>query len=83
MGPGVGRFRQSLTDLEKSKPLLNIVPQTRMTGAGLGGAAFEGEILDSQTQEQLVAIVWAIKGKRLSLSGFNKMRGANRVAHEG
>jgi hypothetical protein len=78
-GPGVARIRLALTDLEKSSPALNVIPQTKLMGAGLGGAAMEGEILDSLTGEQLAAVVQSQKGKRLSLSGLSKYGDAKAV----
>ncbi len=56
-GPGVARVRLALTSISGSVPLLNIIPQTRITGAGRGGAAMEGEIKDSITDEQVGAVV--------------------------
>ncbi len=71
-GPGVARFRLAITDLDKSSPVLNAIPQTKLIGVGLGGAAMEGELLDSVTGEQIMAIVQSQVGKRLSLDGLSK-----------
>jgi hypothetical protein len=78
-GPGVARIRLALTDLDKSSPALNAIPQTKLIGTGLGGATMEGEILDSLTGEQLAAVVQSQKGKRLSLSGLTKYGDAKAV----
>ncbi len=56
-GPGIARIRIALTSISGSVPLLNIIPHTRITGAGRGGAAMEGEIQDSLSGEQVAAIV--------------------------
>ena len=56
-GPGVARVRFALTTVSGSVPLLNIIPHTRITGAGRGGGAMEGEFLDSMTGEQIGAVV--------------------------
>lgn len=78
-GPGVARIRLALTDLDKSSPALNVIPQTKLIGTGLGGATMEGEILDSLSGEQLAAVVQSQKGKRLSLSGLSKYGDAKAV----
>ncbi len=69
-GPGVARVRVAITDLEKSNPVLNAIPQAKLTGAGLGGASMEAELLDSQTGEQIGAVVETQKGSRLSFAGL-------------
>ncbi|MDX1431389.1 MAG: DUF3313 domain-containing protein [Gammaproteobacteria bacterium] len=66
-GPGVARVRMAFTDIEKSEALLNLYPATRAAGVGRGGAAVEGEILDSQSGTQLVA--WTRRGKGTLLQG--------------
>ena len=78
-GPGVARIRKALTDLEKSSPALNVIPQTKLAGVGLGGASMEGEVLDSVTGKQLAAVVQVQKGKKLSLSGLTKYGDAKAV----
>ncbi len=78
-GPGVARIRIALTDLEKSSPALNVIPQTKLMGVGLGGASMEGEVLDSVTGKQLAAVVQVQKGKKLSLSGLSKWGDAKAV----
>ena len=81
-GPGVARIRLSITDLDKSKTAMNIIPQTKLAGVGLGGAAMEGEIIDSMTGEQLAAVLQSMKGKRLSLDGLSKWGDAKAVIRE-
>jgi len=71
-GPGVARLRVALTDLKKSKVAQNILPQTKLLGTGLGGASMEVELLDSQTGQQIAAVVESQLGKRLSLEGVSK-----------
>ena len=70
-GPGVMRIRAAITDAKKSKPVLDIVttvvPKSRVvssvkrlafgTHSFVGRAGIEGEVLDSQTGEQLGAMV--------------------------
>ena len=80
--PGVARFRIALTDVETSNALLNILPQTRLIGVGRGGAAFEGEILDSQTGEQILAVVRRAKPGVFEGSGLGKMSDAKTAINE-
>jgi hypothetical protein len=70
-GPGVARMRIAITNLEKSNPALNVLPQTKLTGAGLGQASAEFELLDSQTDAQLAAGIDSQTGSRFSLSGLS------------
>ena len=78
-GPRVARIRIALTDVEKSSPALNVIPHTKLMGAGLGGASMEGEVVDSITGEQIAAVVQSQKGKKLSLAGLSKWGDAKAV----
>jgi hypothetical protein len=71
-GPGVARLRIAITDLKKSSPVLNAIPQTKMTGVGLGQAAVEGELVDSQTGKQFAAVIDSETGSRFSFAGLSK-----------
>ena len=70
-GPGVARVRVALTDIKKAQVLLNIHPASKIMGTGLGGASLEAEIVDSQTGEQIGALVESQLGDRLSLDGLS------------
>lgn len=70
-GPGVARFRAALTDLKKSGIVQNVLPIGKAIGSGLGGASLEAELLDSQTGEQIGALVESQLGERLSLDGYS------------
>jgi hypothetical protein len=50
---------------------MNILPQTKLIGSGLGGATLEVEMVDSETGEQIGALVESQLGKRLSLEGVS------------
>ncbi len=56
-GPGTVTLRIGITDVDDTIGILNISIYTKITGAGLGGAAFEGEMVDSVTGEQIGAVI--------------------------
>ena len=66
-GSGVARVRVAITDIDKTNPLLNIHPGMKLTGAGLGGAGMEAELVDSVTSRTIAAAIDNQKGSRLSL----------------
>jgi hypothetical protein len=70
-GPGVARMRVAITDLKKSGIVQNAIPIGKLVGTGLGGASLEAELIDSQTHQQLGAIVESQLGERLSLDGYS------------
>ena len=79
-GKGVARIRLAITDVEETDPLLNIHPAMKMTGAGLGGASMEGEIMDSVSGRRLGAIVETRSGDRMTFSaGFSRLGHAKQV----
>jgi hypothetical protein len=73
------RLRVAITEIKKTIGVLNIHPATKLTGAGLGGASFEGEALDSQTGERVLAIVDSRPGNVLSLEGLGEFDHAKQV----
>ena len=78
-GPGVARVRIAITDLKKSNVLMNIHPGSKLLGSGLGGASLEAEWLDSQTGEQIAALVESQLGDRLSLDGLSEWGDAKAI----
>jgi len=72
-GPGVARVRFGITDVKQTIGLLNISLFTKVTGAGIGGASTEGEIVDTVTGKQLAAIVRWGGGSRVLRAGLTKM----------
>ncbi len=72
-GPGVARLRVGLVDVERTVGALNIWLVTKVTGAGIGGASAEGEMVDSQTGEQLAATVRWGGGSRVLIAGLTSM----------
>ena len=69
-GPGVARIRIGITDVEETIGVLNISIYTKITGLGLGGASFEGELVDSVTEKQLAAAVRWGTGSRILKAGI-------------
>jgi hypothetical protein len=72
-GPKTVRFRMAFTDMEKSDALLALYPMTRITGVGRGGAAAQGEAVDSQTGTQLAAFTRVGKGSFAHGSGIGSL----------
>ncbi len=69
-GPGTARLRVGITDVDDTIGVLNISIYTKITGAGLGGAAFEGELVNSITGEQIAAVSRWGSGSRILRAGF-------------
>ncbi len=69
-GPGTARLRIGITDVDDTIGALNITIYTKITGAGLGGAAMEGEVVDSMTGEQIAAVSRWGSGSRILRAGF-------------
>lgn len=78
-GPGVAVFRLAITDVDASIAALNISIYTKVTGAGLGGVAAEGEIVDAVTGEQLAAAIRWGGGSRVLRAGLTKLGDAKIV----
>lgn len=72
-GPGVARVRVAITNIQESKWYLNLYPGTKLTGMGTGGASMEGEVVDSQSGQQLGAVIQAGKGNQFELDMFSKL----------
>jgi hypothetical protein len=70
-GPGVARIRLAITHLKAATPALNILPQTKLTGIGLGVASSEAEIVDSVSGVQVAAAIDSEAGSRLAFSGLS------------
>ena len=78
-GPGVMRLRVAITDIKQGNTLLNVIPQTKLTGAGLGGASLEAEMVDARSGEQIAAIMDSRKGSQFALEGADPMDNAKQV----
>ncbi len=69
-GPGTARLHIGITDVDDTIGALNVTIYTKITGAGLGGAAMEGELVDSITGEQIAAASRWGSGSRILRAGF-------------
>jgi len=69
-GPGTATLRIGITAVDDTIGVLNITIYTKITGAGLGGAAMEGELVDSVTGEQIGAVIRWGSGSRILRAGF-------------
>jgi hypothetical protein len=69
-GPGIATLRIGITDVDDTIGALNVTIYTKITGAGLGGAAMEGELVDSVTGEQIGAVIRWGSGSRILRAGF-------------
>jgi len=76
-GPHVARVRAAITDMEETNVLLAMMAEIRLlTGAGLGGAGMETEVIDSRTGRQLAAYAEIRGGSRVPLTGLSRWGGA-------
>ena len=69
-GAGTATLRIGITDVDDTIGVLNVTIYTKITGAGLGGAAMEGEVVDSVTGEQIAAVIRWGSGSRILRAGF-------------
>ena len=65
--------RWGLTAVDATIGVLNVSIATKITGAGLGGAAMEGEIVDSITGEKIAASIRWGSGSRILRAGITKL----------
>ena len=72
-GLGVAKIRIGITDIDETIGLLNIAVITKVTGLGLGGASFEGEVLDAFSGEQIGAVIRWGTGSRFLKAGISHM----------
>jgi len=77
-GEDVARISVALTDVEGLN-IRRLLPVSRMTGAGIGAAAMEAEIVDSMTNQQLAAIVELQEGSKFPLVNVEKWDAAKQV----
>ncbi len=72
-GFGVARIRVAITNVNESTWWQKIHPASSLAGAGRGGAAMEGEVIDSITGDQVAAVVQSGVGSQFTLGNFSTL----------
>ena len=75
-GAGVIRLKAAITDVEPSKPILNLHWSTSLPKLGLGGASAEVDFVDSVTGERVAAVMAHAQGK-----SYKKIKGLTKYGH--
>lgn len=75
---GVARIRVALTDINKTS-WLNISPYASVLQFGVGNVSMEAEIIDSETGEQIGAVVETQKGSRVPFTNLGKWSTARKI----
>lgn len=70
-GADTARFRIAITNVHESTWWMKIHPGSNLAGAGRGGAAMEGEIVDATTGDQLAAVVQAGTGSQFTAFNYS------------
>ena len=78
-GPKTARFRIAITNVHESTWWKKVHPASSLAGAGRGGAAMEGEVIDSVTGEQLAAVVQSGVGSQFTVANFSTVSDINNV----
>ncbi len=76
--PGVARIRAALTDINKTR-MFNIMPQASLLQFGVGNVSMEAELVDSETGEQIGAVVEMQKGSRIPFTNLGKWTTARKI----
>ncbi len=71
-GPGIAIVDIAITDIEDPVQVMSSSPLASISGRGAGSVSLEAEVLDSQTYEQIGALIESQKGKRVSLKNLKK-----------
>lgn len=82
--PGVrtARIRVAITNINDSVWWQKVHPASSLAGAGRGGAAMEGEIIDSITGDQLAGVVQSGVGSQFTLGNFSTISDINNVVDQ-
>jgi hypothetical protein len=70
-GARTARVRVAITNVQESTWWQKVHPASSLAGAGRGGAAMEGEVVDSVSGEQLAATVQAGVGSQFTVGNFS------------
>lgn len=78
-GVGVARLRVAMTDVADSTWWKKVHPGMRLSGSGTGGAASEGEIIDSVSGDQLAAWVITDSASQFDFTAFSTVADVKNV----
>ena len=78
-GAGVLRVRVAITGVKEGNTVLNVLPQSKVLGLGLGGASMEAEAFDAMTGERIAAYMETAKGSQFSFEGLDSIDNAKQV----
>ena len=73
------RIRIAITNVNESTWWMKIHPASSLAGAGRGGAAMEGEVIDSVTGQQLAAVVQSGVGSQFTVGNFSTVSDLNNI----
>lgn len=73
------RIRVAITNVNESTWWMKVHPASSLAGAGRGGAAMEGEVIDSVTGDQLAAVVQSGVGSQFTLGNFSTVSDLNNI----
>lgn len=76
---GAARIRIAVTNIHTSTWWQKVHPASSLAGAGRGGAACEGEVIDSVTGTQLAAFVVAGVGSQFTFGNYSTTADVNNV----
>jgi hypothetical protein len=71
-GPGVGRLRVAVTEVKKPTVILNLHPASKLTGAGLGGATVESEVIDAKSGRPAAILIESRKGDQFEIDTLSE-----------
>lgn len=78
-GANTARFRIAITNIHESTWWKKVHPASKLAGAGRGGAAMEGEVIDSVSGEQLAGVVQTGVASQFSIQNFGTVSDINDV----
>ncbi len=81
-GVAVARVRIAITGVQDSTWWMKLHPGSNLSGAGRGGAAMEGEIIDSVTGAQLAGVVQSSSGSQFTVGNFSTVSDIKNVIDE-
>lgn len=81
-GARTARIRVAITNISDSVWWKKLHPASSLAGAGRGGAAMEGEVIDSVTGAQLAGVVQSGVGSQFTLGNYSTVADINNVVDQ-